>query len=326
MFLVDRLDAIVTQSDDSNVCPPWLLDLLRQHRDSYEPEYDGHLTDHLPMMLLAMHGLGSDRTTIESRHARYIGRLDRARTDSPEVMNRFEDGIGKRPAYRGLINYLDESISRRGVEETLAEYLPSVLSGWVRHAFHGTIRLAYGIRFEVDSEVAAGLAYLTSAGPDERLAEIGQFASPSERFAWPPSIDIASSRFDDRYDEVIQADTFAVHTHILENNSFRVAEEVLDIFNHTHGFFALHMVTGLHALGICADVIESKVDGIMNAGLAAAYLAIGAPMFIQHARPRSLRMDFAHEVKVAFSCYDQAQRLNSQRYLDAFEVYGRKFT
>ncbi len=62
------------------------------------------------------------------------------------------------------------------------------------------------------------------------------------------------------------------------------------------------------------------------AGVAAAYLTIGAPMFIQHARPRSLRMDFAHEVKVAFSCYDQAQRLNSQRYRDAFDVYGLKFT
>lgn len=277
-------------------------------------------------MLLAMHGLGSDQATIESKHPSYIGRLDRAETNSPVVVNRFEDGIGKRAAYRSLISYLDESIALRGVEETLAEYLPRVLSGWVRHAFHGTIRLAYGIRFEVESEVAAGLAYLACAGPDERLAKIGAVASPSDRFAWPPSIDIASSRFDDRYEEVIQADTFAVHTHILENNSLGVAEEVLDIFNHTQDFFALHMVTGLHAIEICAEAIESKVDGLMNAGLAAAYLAIGAPMFVQHARPKPLRMDFAHEVKVAFSCLDQAQRLNSQRYQDALDVYGRKFS
>ena len=320
------MDENVTQTNDTSVCPPWLLDLLRRHRDSYEPEYSGYLSDHLPMMLLAMFGLGKDRNTIESRHARYIERLDRAETNSPPDINRFEDGIGNRESYRALISYVDESILRRGVQATLTEYLPNVLSGWVRHAFHGTIRLAYGIRFKVDSEVAAGLAYLASAGPDERLAAIGQGASPSDRFAWPPSIDVTSSRFDDRYEEVMQADTFAVHTHILENNNLRVAEEVLDIFNHTQGFFALHMVTGLHALGICAEAIESDVDGIMNAGLAAAYLAIGAPMFIQRARPKPLRMDFAHEVKVAFSCFDQAKRLNSERYQDALDVYGRKFS
>lgn len=277
-------------------------------------------------MLLAMHGLGSDRTTVEARRDRYVRRLDRTRVHSPKNIKRFEDGIGKRAAYRALITYLDESIARRGVDETLAQYLPSVLSGWVRHAFHGTIRLAYGIRFDVASEVAAGLAYLACAGPDERLAGIGRGASISDRFAWPPPIDITASRFDDRYEEVLIANTFAVHTHILEDNRVRVAEEVLDIFNHTRNFFALHMVTGTHALEICADAIQIDVDGIMNAGLAAAYLAIDAPMFVSNAEPRPLRMDFAHDVKVAFSCFDQARLLNSRRYRDAFDVYGLKFS
>ena len=277
-------------------------------------------------MLLAMHGLGIDRATIESRHAQYVRRLDQVNKKALQSIDGFEDGIGNRAAYRALIDVLDESIAQRGIEETLAEHLPSVLSGWVRHAFHGTIRLAYGIRFGVSSEIAAGLAYLACAGPDERLVSIGQGATGSERFAWPPSIDIASSRFDDRYEEVMIANTFAVHTHILEDNNVRVAEEVLDIFNHTQDFFALHMVTGTHALNICAEAIQTKVDGLMNAGLAAAYLAIGAPNFVPEATPRSIRMDFAHDVKVAFSCFDQAQRLNSKRYQDAFDVYGRKFS
>lgn len=278
------------------------------------------------MMLLAMHGLGIDRATIESRHSRYLGRLDLASLHSQICIDRFEDGIGKRAAYRALIDFLDESIACRGVGATLAEYLPSVLSGWVRHAFHGTIRLAYGIRFEVASEVAAGLAYLASAGPDERLAGTGQRASIANRFVWPPSIDIGSSRFDDRYEEVLIANTFAVHTHILEDNKVRVGEEVLDIFNHTQDFFALHMMTGTHALDICAEAIQIDADGILNAGLAAAYLAIGAPMFVPNADSRPLHMDFAHDVKVAFTCFDQAQRLSSARYQAAFEVYGREFS
>ena len=308
------------------VCPEWLMDLLRQHRDAYEPEYDGHLSDHLPMMLLAMHGLGSDRTTIESRNDRYVRRLDRARIDPQRTISRFEDGIGRRAAYRALLDFLDKSITRRGVDETLVEYLPTVLSGWVRHAFHGTIRLAYGIRFGVASEVAAGLAYIACAGLDERLVEIGRGATNSDRFAWPPPIDISTNRFDDRYEEVMLANTFAVHTHILEDNKVRVAEEVLNIFNHTQDFFALHMVTGTHAFDICTKAIQIKADGIMNAGLAAAYLAIGAPNFVPDAKARPIRMDFAHEVKVAFSCFDQAQRLNSPHYQGAFDVYGREFS
>ena len=64
----------------------------------------------------------------------------------------------------------------------------------------------------------------------------------------------------------------------------------------------------------------------MNAGLGAAYLAIDAPLFIQTAKPRPIDMDFAHEVKVAFTCYDQARRLNSTRFQEAFETYGQPFT
>ena len=277
------------------------------------------------MMLLAMHGLGSDRATIEARHDRYVNRLDRARKQLRHNINRFEDGVGKRRAYRALIRFLDESIARRGFEETLAEYLPIVLSGWVRHAFHGTIRLAYGIRFRVASEVAAGLAYLACSGSDERLVGIGRGASNSDRFAWPPSIDISTNRFDDRYEEVMVANTFAVHTHILDDNRTRVAEEVLSIFNHTQDFFALHMVTGAHAFDICTEAIQINADGVMNAGLAAAYLAIGAPNFVPDATPKPIHMDFAHDVKVTFSCFDQAQRLNSERYQNAYDVYGREF-
>ena len=271
-----------------------------------------------------MHGLGFNREQIESQSRAYVGRLERA-TSEPQKLSDIADGFGERGAYRGLVRYFDDEITRCGVQETLQNHLPSIVSGWVRHAFHGTIRLGYGIRFNVDSEVSAGLAYLASAGPDDRLATIGRSATPADRFVWPPAIDISKERFDDRYEEVIRADTFGVHTHTLAESNDRVAEEVLDIFNHTQGFFGLHMVTGTHAFDLCVGMIESEFEGLRNAGLAAAYLTIGAPMFVHNAKPKPLRMDFAHEVKVAFSCLDQAERLDSERYREAFDVYSRRF-
>ena len=306
-------------------CPEWLEQLLRQHRDAFEPEYDGFLSDHLPMMLLAMYGLGIDRKSIESRHTRYVRRLTAASKNDVAPIKRVEDGFGDRHLYRALVQYFDNEINSNGVDETLGEYLLPMLSGWVRHAFHGTIRLAYGIRFAVRSEIAAGLAYLASAGPDARLAKIGAIASAAERFVWPSQIDIAANRFDDRYAEVMQANTLHVHTHVVADNVRRVADEVLAIFNHTQDFFALHMVTGIHAMDICAKAIDVNVDGLLNAGVSAAYLTIGAPMFVLDAKPRPINRDFAHAVKVAFSCFDQASRLHSNRYTEAFGVYGEPF-
>lgn len=305
--------------------PEWMANLLRVHRDTYEPEYDGFLSDHLPMMLLAMHGLGLNRKTLEARHARYVGRLTPAGKAAEADITDLTTALGRRESYRALVRYFDEEINRVGLNATVADHLPTLISGWVRHAFHGTIRLAYGLRFGLESEVSAGLAYLGSAGPDERLATIGRNATPAAHFAWPPSIDITSRRFDAQYEEVMRANTFAVHTHVLDDNKRRVAEDVLGVFNHTQNFFALHMVTGTHALCICADAVELDLNGLMNAGLAAAYLAIGAPNFVADAGPKRLNMDYAHEVKVAFSCADQADRFSSDRYRIAASVYARPF-
>ena len=268
-----------------------------------------------------MRALGASRKTIETRHDRYVRRLDRLGEHTPNRLSHVEDGIGSRSAYLDLVRFFDEDIDQNSTTVTLEKYLPQLISGWVRHAFHGTIRLAYGIRFNVKSEIAAGLAYLASAGPDEQLAAIGKNAKTTDQFAWPPAIDISSNRFNARYAEVMRASTFAVHTNVMEENVSHIAADVLSIFNHTQDFFALHMVTGTHALVVCADAIKLNVDGLLNAGLAAAYQAIESPLFVRDAAPRPIRMDFAHEVKLAFSCLDQAQRFRNGSYQAAFDIY-----
>lgn len=317
--------ADATQQLTAYSCPAWLGELLSRHRDLYEPDYSGSLSDHLPMMLLAMHGLGMSRDVIEKRNTRYVRRLDLAPKREITPIERLEQGLGRRKAYRALLGFFDAEIEKNGVAGTLEAHLPTIISGWVRHAFHGTIRLAYGIRFGVQSEVAAGLSYLASAGPDEELARVGEMATPAEKFVWPPALEIGSSGFNRRYAEVKQSNTWHAHLHVIPNNSTRVAEESLGLFNHTQDFFALHMVTGTHALGICADAAQLSVDKLMNAGLAAAYLAVDAPAFVVDAKPKSLNMDYAHEVKVAFSCFDQAKRLNSAPFREAADIYTTPF-
>ena len=82
------------------------------------------------------------------------------------------------------------------------------------------------------------------------------------------------------------------------------------------------MVTGTHALGVCADAIGLDADGLLGAGFVAAYLTIGAPPFDATASPRAVPIDDEHDAKLAFSCGELARSLGSKRFREAAEIYA----
>ena len=85
---------------------------------------------------------------------------------------------GRRESYSALVEFFTSQIEADGWRTTLARHLPPLVSGWVKDAFHPIIRLSYGIEFEVPSEIAAGLAYLTITGDDPALATHAQRRAP----------------------------------------------------------------------------------------------------------------------------------------------------
>lgn len=301
--------------------PAWLGGLLRRHRDRHGPHYGGGLSDHLPMALLAMHGLGAPRSEIEARHARYAQRLD---PPGPVLAPAPADpaaAIGDLDSYGALIAFFDAEIDGRGVDGALARHLPGLMSGWVRHAFHPAIRLAYGIRFNLASEVAAGLAYLAGSGPDPRLEAAARNPGQSDRFSFRKLAAAEGRMFEHRYAAALASGRLDGAATVVSDNRRRVAEEALGVFASTGDFFALHMVTGCHAFLGCADAIGLEDDGLMNAGLLAANQAAGAPPYEAGAEPGPAAVDDEHDVKLAFTCADQAVRLGSERYRAAADVY-----
>lgn len=277
------------------------------------------------MAMLAMWALGARRADLEAYAADYKDRLDPPVEHTNESARTFAESMGDLSAYGFMLRYFDRQIATHGIRATLATHLPTLISGWVRFAFHPIIRLAYGIRFGVESEVAAGLAYLTCAGPDDKLRVYAEAASRQPKFELPGLFaTIVDAPFEQRYNATMASGALASRVAVVADNRHVVAELGLALFNDTHDFFALHIVTGTHALGICADAIGLDVDGLLSAGVLAAYLTIGAPRIDLQRTPTPTHIDDEHDAKMAFSCLDQARRLRSKRFEEAASVYASR--
>ncbi|MDE0177289.1 MAG: questin oxidase family protein [Gammaproteobacteria bacterium] len=302
--------------------PGWLETQLLAHRNRHGPHYQGFLSDHLPMAMLAMHALGDRRPQLEAYADSYRARLDAPVQHATEPPDTYAEAIGDLSSYGALLSYFDREIAGQGVRGTLCRFLPALISGWVRFAFHPVIRLAHGIRFGVESEVAAGLAYLTCAGPDDTLLALAESAPRRSKLTLPGPATVDEAPFEQRYNATVASGALTSHVAVVPDNRRVVAELGLALFNATHDFFALHVVTGTHALGVCADAIGLDVDGLLSAGVLAAYVTIGAPPFDAQATPTPTRIDDEHDAKMAFSCLDQARRLCSRRFEEAATIYA----
>ena len=302
--------------------PTWLSERLLAHRNQHGPHYGGHLSDHLPMALLAMWANGAGRDALDTYAMRYRQRLEPPVEHVRNPPTEIARAVGDLGAYGALLAYFDREVARDGTQATLETWLPRLASGWVRFAFHPVIRLAYGVRFDVASEIVAGLAYLASAGPDPALQALADGARyDDEPLSVPPSPPL-DEPFERRYNATVASGVLAERAVVVPDNRRRLAELSLAVFNDTHDFFALHMVTGTHALGVCADAIGMDVDGLLSAGLLAAYITVGAPRFDPAAEPRPATMDDEHDAKLAFACTDLARSLGSKAFETAAQTYG----
>lgn len=98
----------------------------------------------------------------------------------------------------------------------------------------------------------------------------------------------------------------------------------LEVFHATHDFFALHLVTASHAARICAPLAGADFPGLYSTGIAAGYLAIGAPEFEMIPMPEDavevpLGLDpnsaqDEHDIKIAYVCVAQSKIRRDARY------------
>jgi hypothetical protein len=302
---------------------------LRRHGRRYAFEYPPHgHSDHLPMALLALAGLGAPAERRESFVASYQPRL----TPAP-------------PGHAHRQQALLDDIDVRGITAVVEDHLPRYVSGWYRAAYHPLIRLAYGVAFDQPGEVAAGLAYLEACGASARLEALARRAV---HVAGPSGLDLlrlasgwrvdpgGDTSFDARADAVLVQPRMAELAVTVNDNLRETSRAALAAFASTHDFFALHLVTAGHAFRILHRFAGPDADAVMNLGLLAGFLAIGAPDVAEPsaragptglpapARLLELCRDDEHDLKVAYSAWAQAAHWQDPAYLVAVEEYLRR--
>jgi Questin oxidase-like len=305
--------------------------LVRRHGATFAPHYPpSDNSDHGTMAYLAMHGLGIGLEDIDTFAAAYQGRLVSIPPPIESVSgSTWRNHIGRRQSYAALKTVFEGEIASSGWQSTVARYLPALISGWVKDAFHPLIRLGYGVEFESTSEIAAGLAYMTITGDDPVLAKIAaRGASKSAGRTYIESVrpmhDPRYSRgpFNLRYQRIIEG---ATGLRPACGEAGRTLEEIshacLEVFHATHDFFALHLVTSSHAFRVCAPYAGTGLDRLLSTGIATAYLAIGAPSFeplpgASAVLPvdRLSKATDEHDVKVAYSCLAQSHAFDDPTY------------
>ena len=281
--------------------PDWVETRLREHRESFRPVWRGFLSDHTAMTTLALIERGEPRASIEEWTATYEANLEpnapRRRIDD------WRDGLGDIDAFLGLIDFFEREFETHGVLETVSRYVPQLVSGWARNAFHPMIRLAYGLRFELDAEIAAGLAYAVVIGTSPAIADLAARSQHADSLNWPTAIG-EGIKWDDKIDHFIRTNPdFVPHT--TSNSTRDYGNAALDILNATHHFFALHLVTAYHAFRVVSKVVALP-DEMLAAGMTVGFAAAGAPAFEPGVAPRPFTSDTEHDVKIAFSCRELA--------------------
>jgi hypothetical protein len=307
-----------------SIVPPGLHAALTDHAETFSPLYGGYLSDHGAMASLALYGLTADEEQATAYLADYQQRLD----PLPSVSE----------TYRTYRTQYGEAIDTLGADKVLSSQLPGLISGWARDAYHPIIRIAYGYEFGIDSEVAAGLAYLRWCGSDERLLLLAERAAGTKSGSAAALVaqmaDCAGSigptqNFNQSLRSVVANPVFNTAAASVPEPLKNFSDSVLQIFASTHNFFALHLVTGAHAFRVLYPFSGQHGTALFGLGLLAGYAAAGAPEFDHQAALETDEQITAgsdigtdeHDIKLAYSAASQAQFWSDRRYHHAANGY-----
>lgn len=266
-----------------------LSELLDEELGS-DPTTSRHLTNHLPMALVAKSHLGADDVELR-RFARIYSRRNVPLAPVQQVLNHtsWAAAIGQRGASGDLRDYFVRCVNDDGVDETMKSHLPALLPGISGAAFHGAIRLAYALEVESPARVAAGLGYLAEvAAPLGPLVDTGVKSTDpielitelSDTFRW--SDDAEDGNIGERMHAVARHDEFqslALSLEINDDTQQKLADAVLKIYAATDDFTALHGVTGFAAMSALRAWCDEPqlIDRYAFQSIAAAYQTIGCP-------------------------------------------------
>jgi Questin oxidase-like len=226
---------------------------------AYAPEYGNGLSDHLPMLLHAMHSLGATDRRLEEYATTYRPRLEKLNAVPVDTSN-WHALRGRLNAYDALDWMFSSRIANEGRDAVLLEVLPALLPGVSAGAFHGVIRCGHAISADHDGELARGLAYWAAAYlPLLTEENVTQLPTASlDLSAWLRAAHDLNTAVDTERPRIILRMKAWAQSPLFTSlaPALRVDAETLTTFarfagtlySQTGSFTVLHMVTSSHAM------------------------------------------------------------------------------
>lgn len=242
----------------------------------FDAEYGASLSNHLPMVLVALARLGASDERLAEFAQHYVQRLHAAPAAEP-----WPDGDAWRahlgrprawPLYRSLFR---DWMRHEGPADLLAQALPVLMAGVGAAAFHGPIRVAYALAANQADELADALAYWACRWfPLGKPAGSGSAADSTALLA---SFDFAAELPDaplvsQRMASAAAHPRFAPladRLHVdLRSTLPRLAHLAAERYAAGADFTVLHLVTSAHAMQVLLPWLDDDDDAARRDALA----------------------------------------------------------
>jgi hypothetical protein len=300
-----------------------------------EPEYNGGLSNHLPMALVALQRMGAPDARLDAYYAFYAPRLGVLDTKQEESQDfQWPDVIGNLDKFRLVRHYFLTQLMSEGREKVLKDVLPTLFKGVGAAAFHGLIRTAYALQVQHDGELAAALSYwtcrflpLTESEPKSGEMAVGEWIKPFLSITAP-------SEDSGLIFEKMRVTASSKHFSQLLNG-LSVDESTLsclsryasELYLKQKNFTVLHLITGTHAARLLMPWISDQESAIRYfavayaAGLATASInsdAANSPpteeLEWNEIISRAIKDQNDHVIKLVYSCVHEATYYGSPVY------------
>jgi hypothetical protein len=134
------------------------------HYGKYGPIYGSGFSNHLPVVLYALHAMGCGDESIESLSRKYIEERELIEISVfQKGIGSIGDKLGQNDAYTSYLLYFEEEIRKTGMKVVVKKCLDELEKGLGTSLFHAVIRLSFGLTADNEEEVTRALAYLESS-------------------------------------------------------------------------------------------------------------------------------------------------------------------
>ncbi len=310
---------------------------LIEDAGTFSSFYRKGLSNHLPMALAALDGLGATAEQVAAFAASYRNKLEPMPAPAGVVAEETaESFLGRPEAEASWVVYFENALGRGGARPVLESWLPRLMPGVGASAFHGLLRTAYAADLGSRSELARALAHWASAY--ETLGSLpsvsGPALSPAEVLAglagdprWTPRR-YAGSLISLRMRLAAAEADFPVIVASAGVPELRsLSRALIEAYVATGDFTVLHGVTACDAFAVLVPFLKEADLGLryLWQALAAAYLSAGGP---KAGRPLGGNENLSweeilrlardardeHDVKFAYACRRLFLRYGEQVY------------